>query len=55
MGLDVIIGEIEEPFGLEPNDLALNGMCRMIEATLLELANLPLPVYPEEGKSHIMD
>ncbi|MDB5287364.1 MAG: hypothetical protein JWR05_2313 [Mucilaginibacter sp.] len=46
VGLEAIADEIEEPFGLEPNDLALNSMCLMIEATLLELAGEPLPEQP---------
>lgn len=37
MALDAIVSEIEEPFGTEPNDLALNAMSSMIEETLLEL------------------
>lgn len=49
VALDSIADEIEEPFGTEPNDLALNGMCRMIETTLLEMAGMPLPGYPAPG------
>lgn len=43
MALDAILHEIEEPFGLEPNDLALNTMSHTIEATLLELLGAPAP------------
>ncbi|SIT04661.1 putative membrane protein [Filimonas lacunae] len=39
---EAIADEIEEPFGTEPNDLALDGMCKMIENTLLELNGEPL-------------
>lgn len=44
VALEAIADEIEDPFGLEDNDLALNAMCLMIETTLLEMAELPLPV-----------
>ena len=43
MALDAILHEIEEPFGLEPNDLALNTMSHNIEVTLLELLGAPAP------------
>jgi putative membrane protein len=46
VGLEAIADELEDPFGLEPNDLALNSMCLMIEGTLLELAGEPLPEEP---------
>ena len=35
-GLDALGDEIEEPFGLEPNDLPLDTICRTIEINLLE-------------------
>ena len=35
--LEALSAEIEEPFGLEANDLALDGMSRMIETTLREM------------------
>jgi putative membrane protein len=38
MAFDAIVNEIEEPFGVAPNDLGLNAMSRMIEATLREMA-----------------
>lgn len=44
VALEAIADEIEDPFGLEDNDLALNAMCLMIETTLLEMAELPLPI-----------
>jgi ion channel-forming bestrophin family protein len=37
VALEAIADEIEEPFGTEPNDLALDAMSRMIENTLLEM------------------
>lgn len=42
VALEAIADEIEEPFGTEPNDLALNSMCNTIENTLLEMAGRPL-------------
>lgn len=35
--LDALAAQIEDPFGLEPNDLALDAMCQMIESTLREM------------------
>lgn len=35
-GLDALGDEIEEPFGLEANDLPLDTLCQAIEANLLE-------------------
>lgn len=54
VALEAIADEIEEPFGTEPNDLALNGMSRMIETTLLEIAGLPLPHHPA-STGHLLD
>lgn len=54
LALEAIADEIEEPFGTEPNDLALNEMSRMIEATLLEMAGRPIPDF-SAGHSHIID
>lgn len=48
---EAIADELEEPFGTEPNDLALDAMCRTIENSLLELngeAMLPA-VEPKRG------
>jgi ion channel-forming bestrophin family protein len=38
VAFEAIADEIEEPFGTEANDLALNSMCEMIESTIHELA-----------------
>jgi len=49
-GLDALGDEIEEPFGVLPNDLALSSMCRTIERDLcaalgeVDLPELLLPV-----------
>lgn len=48
-GLDALGDEIEEPFGVLPNDLALSSMCRIIERDLraaLGETSLPEPLLP---------
>ncbi|MDD5287315.1 MAG: bestrophin family protein [Desulfuromonadaceae bacterium] len=48
-GLDALGDEIEEPFGVLPNDLALSSMCRTIERDLraaLGEDHLPEPLLP---------
>lgn len=37
VAFEAIADEIEEPFGTEANDLALNSMCQMIDETIHEL------------------
>ncbi|MBW1655285.1 bestrophin family protein [Flavobacterium quisquiliarum] len=37
VALEAIADELEDPFGMQPNDLALDTMSEMIENTLLEL------------------
>lgn len=48
VALEAVAEEIEEPFGMEQNDLALNTMSRMIETTLLEIAG-ETPGEPAPG------
>lgn len=43
VAFEAIADEIEQPFGKEPNDLALNAMCHTIESTLLELIGETIP------------
>ena len=48
-GLDQLGEEMEEPFGLEPNDLPLDAMVRTIEIDLLDslgVQPLPAPLQP---------
>jgi putative membrane protein len=40
--LEAIADELEDPFGMAPNDLALDTMCRSIENALLEMDDRPL-------------
>lgn len=56
VAFEAIADELEEPFGIEPNDLALNAMCKMIETTLLEIAGKPIPDQtPSTSVNHILD
>jgi putative membrane protein len=48
-GLDALGDEIEEPFGLSPNDLPLDAICRAIEIDMRDAlgdADLPPPLTP---------
>jgi putative membrane protein len=47
--LEALGAEIEEPFGTQPNDLALDAMSRTIEATLREMMGEPQPLPPAPG------
>ena len=47
VALEAIADELENPFGLAPNDLALDAICRNIENTLLELDDRPLQAVPD--------
>ncbi|MGI4857289.1 MAG: bestrophin family protein [Janthinobacterium lividum] len=52
MALNAIASELEEPFGIAPNDLALDAMSRTIERSLREQLgerSLPPPVAAREG------
>lgn len=42
VAFEAIADEIEEPFGAEANDLALNSMSEMIEDTIQEIAGNPI-------------
>lgn len=47
--LEALSDQLEEPFGTDANDLALDGMATMIETTLKEMqgeTELPAPVKP---------
>jgi putative membrane protein len=53
-GLDALGDEIEEPFGIAPNDLPLASICRTIERDLLAaLGETELPP-PTEAQSHCL-
>lgn len=42
-GLDELSAELEDPFGLEANDLALDGLCRVCEISVFEALGEPAP------------
>lgn len=42
-GLDALSGELEDPFGTEANDLALDGLCRVCEISVFEALGEPTP------------
>ena len=47
LALEIIGEQIEEPFGTEPNDLALDAMCHTIELSICEMVGLrPLGEAP---------
>ncbi|WP_285544435.1 bestrophin family protein [Dyadobacter frigoris] len=46
IALDAIVTEIEEPFGVEKNDLALNAICRTIEDSLTEMMGDKIDLKP---------
>jgi putative membrane protein len=50
-GLDAIGDELEQPFGMDVNDLPLNGISRTIERNLRERLGeqMPPPVAPKRG------
>ncbi|REC45474.1 bestrophin family protein [Chryseobacterium pennipullorum] len=47
VAFEAIADEIEEPFGTEANDLALNSMCVMIDETIHELAGEQTVLSPQ--------
>ncbi|MBC8640118.1 hypothetical protein IAG25_25125 [Caballeronia sp. EK] len=50
MALEAIAAQIEDPFGLEENDLALNAMCESIEIALHDMAaDAGFPMPPAAG------
>jgi putative membrane protein len=49
-GLDALGDEIEEPFGIQPNDLPLCALSRLIEINMRKAAGdreLPEPLMPK--------
>jgi len=49
-GLDALSEELEDPFGMEANDLALDGLCRVCEISVFEaLGETPPPMLPAEN------
>jgi putative membrane protein len=54
LALEAIASELAEPFGTEPNNLALDAITRGIERSLLELNGAPLPPHIEAGQRYII-
>ncbi len=55
MALDSIVDEISDPFGTEPNDLALNTLCTTVEYSLLELAEMSAPEPIKKSEQYFLD
>ncbi len=59
MALEAIAAQIEDPFGMEENDLALNAICATIETALHDMAadpafeNAPRPAPP--ARDYLLD
>lgn len=53
VAFEAIADEIEEPFGNEPNDLALNAMAETIEETIFEMAGKEVEKERKVGKEII--
>lgn len=54
VAFEAIADEIEEPFGTEANDLALNSMCQMIDDTIHEMAGESI-IGAIKSTRHIID
>ncbi|GGC73379.1 hypothetical protein GCM10011387_28700 [Pedobacter quisquiliarum] len=54
VALEAVADEIEDPFGVEPNDLALNALCTMIEHTLREMQG-EIPGASPDPKHYNLD
>lgn len=54
LALDVIGEQIEEPFGKEPNDLALASMCHAIEVAVCELVGETPRSGPPEVEDYVL-
>ena len=54
IALDAIIQEIQEPFGEEENDLALNSLCTTIQYSIFEQAGIPQSEL-EASTHHFVD
>lgn len=54
VALEAIADELEDPFGIQPNDLALETMAEMIENTLAEIDNKKIEVIPPSNSYFII-
>ncbi|MBN9338038.1 MAG: hypothetical protein J0I88_09370 [Chryseobacterium sp.] len=53
VAFEAIADEIEEPFGTDANDLALNSMCVMIDETIHEMVGEHIAVSPKKAQNII--
>jgi putative membrane protein len=54
VALEAIADELEDPFGIQPNDLALEAMAEMIEKTLAEIDNEKIEAIPPPKSYYII-
>ncbi len=54
MALDAIVAQIEDPFGVEDNDLALNTICLTVESTVREMRGEDAPTPPKLNLDQIL-
>ncbi|TDD94280.1 bestrophin family protein [Flavobacterium cellulosilyticum] len=54
VALEAIADELENPFGIQPNDLALEAMSEMIENTLAEIDNKKIETIPRPKSYYII-
>ena len=55
IALDAIVTQIEAPFGIEKNDLALNSMCQTIESSLLEMLGKDISSFKVNENKYMVD
>jgi len=53
--LEAFSEEIEEPFGMQGNDLPLNSLVAGIEASMREMLGEPLPEMPQVDKNFVLN
>lgn len=54
LGLDALSAQIEEPFGLQENDLPLDSIVRLIERESLSSLGQPLPPIIEAKNNNLL-
>ena len=53
LGLDELSAELEEPFGLQDNDLPLDSIVRMVERETLSSLGKALPEATQARKGYL--
>lgn len=54
LALEMIGEQIEEPFGVEPNDLALDALCHTIEVSVCELAGVAVQGEAPQAVDYVL-